>query len=130
MARQRRGGGFKTPELRGTLGTLLRTTIQQAGVVRDAARDVSSAVRAKAVRVSTISAPTAAVTKPCAELGEVVRSHPPRRDRCRGFEARAIVDHLDELDASETTEAASRDSTHHATTHAQTVRPIAPPRKG
>lgn len=26
MARQRRGGGFRPPELRGTLGTLLRTT--------------------------------------------------------------------------------------------------------
>lgn len=36
MARQRRGGGFRTPEIKGTLGTLLRTTLQQAGVVRDA----------------------------------------------------------------------------------------------
>src|SRR6186713_2434984 len=36
MARQRRGGGFRPPELRGTLGTLLRTTLEQAGVVRDA----------------------------------------------------------------------------------------------
>ncbi|HEY5938570.1 MAG TPA: hypothetical protein VIU61_28155, partial [Kofleriaceae bacterium] len=40
MARQRRGGGFRPPELRGTLGTLLNTALQQAGVVRDAARDV------------------------------------------------------------------------------------------
>src|SRR6185312_17297286 len=30
MARQRRGG-FRPPELRGTLGTLLRTTLAQAG---------------------------------------------------------------------------------------------------
>ncbi len=36
MARQRRGGGLRPPELRGTLGTLLRTTLAQAGVVRDA----------------------------------------------------------------------------------------------
>jgi len=35
MARQRRGG-FKPPELRGTLGTLLRSAAEQAGVVRDA----------------------------------------------------------------------------------------------
>jgi hypothetical protein len=35
MARQRRGG-FRPPEIRGTLGTLLRTTLAQAGVVRDA----------------------------------------------------------------------------------------------
>src|SRR5690242_257352 len=35
MARPRRGG-FRPPELRGTLGTLLRTTLQQAGAVRDA----------------------------------------------------------------------------------------------
>jgi hypothetical protein len=34
MARQRRGG-FKPPELKGTLGTLLRTAAQQAGAVRD-----------------------------------------------------------------------------------------------
>ena len=31
----KRGGGFRPPELRGTLGTLIRTTLQQAGVVRD-----------------------------------------------------------------------------------------------
>ncbi|HEY5950684.1 MAG TPA: hypothetical protein VIV40_34570 [Kofleriaceae bacterium] len=36
MARQRRGGGFRPPELRGTLGTLLRTTLAQAGTLRDA----------------------------------------------------------------------------------------------
>lgn len=36
MARQRRGGGFRPPELRGTLGTLLRTTLEQASFVRDA----------------------------------------------------------------------------------------------
>ena len=34
MARQRRGG-FRPPELRGTLGTLLRTTLAQAGAVRE-----------------------------------------------------------------------------------------------
>jgi hypothetical protein len=36
MSRQRRGGGFRPPELRGTLGTLLRTTLEQASFVRDA----------------------------------------------------------------------------------------------
>ncbi len=36
MARQRRGGGFRPPEIRGTLGTLLRTTLEQASAVRDA----------------------------------------------------------------------------------------------
>lgn len=37
MASSRRGGrgGLQAPELRGTLGTLLKTTLAQAGVVRD-----------------------------------------------------------------------------------------------
>lgn len=37
MASSRRGGrgGLHAPELRGTLGTLLKTTLAQAGVVRD-----------------------------------------------------------------------------------------------
>lgn len=34
MARQRRGG-LRTPEVKGTLGTLLRTTLQQASAVRE-----------------------------------------------------------------------------------------------
>jgi hypothetical protein len=40
MARQRRGGGFKPPELRGTLGTLLRTAAAQVGPLREALTDV------------------------------------------------------------------------------------------
>lgn len=44
MARQRRGGGFKPPEIKGTLGTLLRSTLQQASagaeVMRGVAKDM------------------------------------------------------------------------------------------
>lgn len=56
MARNRRG-----PEIRGTLGTLLRTTLQQASVVRDAIGRSVDEVRRGGRRQEVL-----------AELGEVV----------------------------------------------------------
>src|SRR6185312_2512014 len=73
MARQRRGG-FRPPELRGTLGTLLRTTLAQAGRKRNEA---------------------------LAELGEIVldliRRGEIEIDQLP--EAREVVAYLDDVDA-------------------------------
>jgi len=96
MARQRRGG-FR-PEIRGTLGTLLRTTLAQASVVRDAlergAREGRSRLdeaRANRRRHDTL-----------AELGEIVLELIRRGeiDPAELPEVKNVVAHLDELDAS------------------------------
>jgi hypothetical protein len=113
MARQRRGGSFKTPELRGTLGTLLRTTLQQAGVVRDAARDVlERGAREGRTRLDDLRS-NRRRQEALAELGEVVLDLIRRGeiDVAELPEARDIVEHLDELDAAESSDASSRDST-------------------
>src|SRR5262252_3996708 len=98
MARQRRGG-FR-PEIRGTLGTLLRTTLAQASVVRDAlergAREGRSRLdeaRAHRRRHETL-----------AELGEIVLELIRRGeiDIDELPEARGLVHELDELDATDT----------------------------
>jgi len=98
MARQRRGG-FKAPEVRGTLGTLLRTTLQQAGAVRDAlergAREGRSrldGVRAGRRRQEAL-----------AELGELVLEliRTGEIDLAELPEAAELVRHLDELDAND-----------------------------
>src|SRR5258705_1993657 len=95
MARQRRGG-FRPPELRGTLGTLLRTTWEQAGVVRDAlergAREGRSRLdeaRANRRRLDAL-----------AELGELVLDLIRRGEIDLGElpEAKDLVRRLDELD--------------------------------
>jgi hypothetical protein len=94
MARQRRGG-FR-PEIRGTLGTLLRTTLAQASVVRDAlergAREGRSRLdeaRANRRRHDTL-----------AELGEIVLELIRRGeiDLDELPEARGLIRELDELD--------------------------------
>ncbi len=110
MARQRRGG-FKPRSYggKGTLGTLLRTTIQQAGVVRDALErgaregrsrldDFRSDLRSSRRRQEALS-----------ELGEIVLELIRRGeiDLAELPEAQSIVDHLDQLDAD--AEAADRE---------------------
>lgn len=99
MSQKRRGGsGIRPPELRGTLGTLLRTTLQQAGVVRDAiasgarqGRSKLDHMRADKRRQDTL-----------AELGELVLDLIRRGEIDLGElpEARDLIRHLDELDAS------------------------------
>ena len=89
MARQRRGG-FRAPELRGTLGTLLRTTRE---VIERGAREGRSRlddVLAGRRRHDAI-----------AELGEIVLDLIRRGeiDPAELPEVREIVAHLDELDA-------------------------------
>lgn len=104
MARQRRGGGgFRGPELRGTLGTLLRTTLQQAGVVRDA---LERGAREGRSRLDDLRA-NRRRTDALAELGELVLAliRDGEIDLDELPEARELVRYLDELD--------QEDSAHH-----------------
>lgn len=96
MARQRRGG-FKPPELRGTLGTLVRTAFQQAGVVKDA---LERGAREGRSRIDDFRADRRR-QEALAELGEVVLELIRKGEIDLGElpEARAIVDHLEEIDA-------------------------------
>ena len=103
MARQRRGGGFRPPELRGTLGTLLRTTLQQAGVVRDVARDaLGRGAREGRSRLDEARAGRRR-TDALAELGELVLDLIRRGeiDLAELPEAKPLVRRLDELDESD-----------------------------
>jgi hypothetical protein len=103
MARQRRGGGsgsgsgFRTPELRGTLGTLLRTTLQQAGVVRDAIERGAREGRSRLDEARLARRRTDAL----ADLGEIVLDLIRRDeiDLSELPEAADVVRYLDELDA-------------------------------
>jgi hypothetical protein len=99
MARQRRGGGFKPPELRGTLGTLLRTTLQQAGAVRDAIERGARQGRARLDDMRTDRRRHEAL----AELGEIVLEliRKGEIDLAELPEAQSVIDHLEELDAEE-----------------------------
>lgn len=93
----RRGGSsrFKAPG--GTLGTLLRTTLQQAGVVREALERGAREGRAKLDDFRADRRRQEAL----AELGEVVLEliRKGEIDLSELPEARSIVAHLDELDA-------------------------------
>jgi hypothetical protein len=103
MARQRRSGGFKPPELRGTLGTLLRTTLQQAGVVKDAISDtLERGARQGRARLDDLRADRRR-QEALAELGELVLEliRKGEIDLAELPEAQSIVDHLEELDAEE-----------------------------
>src|SRR5712675_1388245 len=88
MASKRRGG-FRPPELRGTLGTLLRTT---TGVVRDARERRARLDDARASRRRTDA---------LAELGELVLDLIRRGeiDLAELPEARDLVRQLDQFDA-------------------------------
>jgi hypothetical protein len=96
MARQRRGG-FRPPELRGTLGTLLRTTLAQANVVRDALERGAREGRSRLDDALAHRRRTDAL----ADLGEIVLDLIRRGeiDLAELPEVRDLVDQLDSLDA-------------------------------
>jgi len=113
MARQRRrGGSFSPPELRGTLGTLLRTTLQQAGVVREVLERGAREGRSRLDDLRTDLRSTRRRQEALAELGEIVLDLVRRGeiDPDELPEARGIIDHLDELDADESARDVERDS--------------------
>jgi hypothetical protein len=102
MARQRRGGGFKPPELRGTLGTLLRTAAAQVGPLRDALERTAREGRSRFENARSSRHRDAAL----ADLGEVVLDLIRRGEIDLGElpEVRDIVAQLDDLDAGHTPE--------------------------
>lgn len=95
MASKRRGG-FRPPELRGTLGTLLRTT---TGVVRDALERGAREGRARLDDVRSNRRRHDAL----ADLGELVLDliRAGEIDLAELPEARDLVRHLDELDSAD-----------------------------
>lgn len=98
MAGKRRsGGGFRLPEPRGTLGTLLRTALQQAGGVRDAIERATSEGRSRLDNYRSDRQRQDLL----AELGELVLDLIRRGEIDLGElpEAQELVSHLDELDA-------------------------------
>jgi hypothetical protein len=97
MASKRRGGGFRPPELRGTLGTLLRTT---TGVVRDA---LERGAREGRARLDDARA-TRRRQDALADLGELVLDLIRRGeiDLAELPEARDLVRQLDDFDADAT----------------------------
>ncbi|HVK87920.1 MAG TPA: hypothetical protein VM513_27560, partial [Kofleriaceae bacterium] len=99
MAAKRRSGGFRPPELRGTLGTLVRTALQQAGSVRDALERGAREGRSRLDNYRSDRQRHDAL----AELGELVLDLIRRGEIDLGElpEARELVRHLDELDASD-----------------------------
>jgi hypothetical protein len=94
MPSKRRGGGFGPPELRGTLGTLLRTT---TGVVRDALERGAREGRARLDGARANRQRQDAL----ADLGELVLDLIRRGeiDLAELPEARDLIRQLDELDA-------------------------------
>lgn len=97
MARQRRGGGgFRPPELRGTLGTLINTALQQAGVVRDALERGAREGRSRLDEVRSNRRRHDAL----AELGEIVLDLVRRGeiDLDELPEAQDVIRTLDQLD--------------------------------
>ncbi len=107
MASQWRGG----PYVKGTLGTLLRTTMHQVGVVRDAARETA--------RTQRVWIDSAMLARRRRELLADIGAKVVDRVRAGGFAERArfpeLTKPLDELDALEEelaeASARSRDST-------------------
>jgi hypothetical protein len=92
-------GGFRPPELRGTLGTLINTALSQAGVVRNAlergAREGKSRLDEARNNRRRHDALAALGEIPLQQLrdGDIDLAELP--------EAREIVRHLDELDGEE-----------------------------
>ncbi|MBA3456805.1 MAG: hypothetical protein H0T42_27195, partial [Deltaproteobacteria bacterium] len=101
MASKRRGGSgsFRTPEVRGTLTSLLRTAIQQAGGVKDALTGVAQQGRSKLEELRTDRRRQDAL----ADLGELVLDLIRRGeiDVAELPEARDLIRTLDELDAED-----------------------------
>jgi hypothetical protein len=96
MARQRRGG-LHPPELRGTLGTLIRTTLAQAGAVRSALERGAREGRARLDDARSKRRRDDAL----AELGEIVLElvRAGEIDLAELPEARDVIARLDELDS-------------------------------
>src|SRR5688572_11910437 len=96
MASKRRGGGFRPPELRGTLGTLINTALSQAGTLRDVIERGAREGRSRLDEVRTNRKRNDAL----AELGEIVLDLIRRGEIDLGElpEAKKIVRMLDELD--------------------------------
>jgi len=100
MARKgRSGGGFRPPELRGTLGTLINTALSQAGVVRDALERGAREGRSRLDEVRTNRRRNDAL----AELGELVLDLIRKGEIDLGElpEAKQLVRTLDELDGDD-----------------------------
>ena len=97
MARKGRStGGFRPPELRGTLGTLINTALSQAGVVRDALERGARQGRSRLDEVRTNRRRNDAL----AELGELVLDLIRKGEIDLGElpEAKQLVRTLDDLD--------------------------------
>ena len=92
MARQRRGGGLRPPELRGTLGTLLRTTREVLERGAREGRERLDEALASRRREGAL-----------AELGEIVLDLVRRGeiDLSELPEAREVVARLDDLDGDQ-----------------------------
>lgn len=102
MARKGRsggGGGFRPPELRGTLGTLINTALSQAGVVRDV---LERGAREGRSRLDDMRH-TRKRTDALAELGELVLDLIRKGEIDLGElpEAKQLVRQLDELDGDD-----------------------------
>ena len=102
MAPKRRGGSGSSKPPGSTLGTLLRTAIQQAGGVRDALTRGAQQGRSKIDELRADRRRHEAL----AELGELVLDLIRRGeiDIAELPEARELVAHLDELDAADAQE--------------------------
>jgi hypothetical protein len=100
MAGKRRsGGGFRPPELRGTLGTLINTALSQAGVVRDALERGAREGRSRLDEVRTSRKRNDALI----ELGEIVLDLIRKGEIDLGElpEAKQLVRYLDDLDGDD-----------------------------
>jgi len=98
MAPKRRGGsGFRTPELRGTLGTLFRTALEQASGMREV---LERSARTGRERIDELRADRRR-TELLADLGETVLEliRQGEIDLDELPEAQDLVRQLDELDA-------------------------------
>jgi hypothetical protein len=92
-------GGFRPPELRGTLGTLINTALSQAGVVRNALERGAREGKSRLDEARNNRRRHDAL----AELGEILLQliRDGEIDLAELPEAREIVRHLDELDGEE-----------------------------
>jgi hypothetical protein len=109
MARKGRntGGGFRPPELRGTLGTLVNTALSQVGVVRDALERGAREGRSRLDDMRQNRKRADAL----AELGELVLDLIRKGEIDLGElpEAKQLVRVLDEIDGDESAEPESLD---------------------
>ena len=98
MARPPRGGGFRSTDVRGTLGSLIKSTLAQAGVVRDVLERGAREGRSRLDEARAGKRRHDAL----AELGEAVLALIRRGeiDLAEIPEVRDVVADLDQLDAA------------------------------